>query len=129
MTIVLCANSRYFAIGQQLAEEDQTTLDVMIQQLLDTAEAREAEAQRHMYEIHDRNILQELSPWLRRINWMTRFDGKDMKVLHDLLTEPKRNGPDPDRLWPVWKSVARVIEECWESARDCSNRDWKLILH
>jgi len=101
----------------------------MIQQFLDDAEAREAEAQRHMYEIHNRNILQELSPWLRRINWMTRFDEKDMKVLHDLLTESKRNGSDPDRLWPVWKSVVRVIEECWESARDCSNRDWKLILH
>ena len=56
------ANDKYFAIGQLLAEENQTTLDVMIQQLLDAADAREAEAQRHMYEIHDRNILQELSP-------------------------------------------------------------------
>ena len=62
MTIVLCANNKYFAIEQQLAEENQTTLDVMIQQFLDTAEAREAKAQRHMYEIHDRNILQKLSP-------------------------------------------------------------------
>ena len=82
-----------------------------------------------MYEIHDRNILQELSPWLRRTNWMTRFDGKNMKVLHDLLTEPKRNPQNPDKLRLVWESVDRVIDRCWEGAKDCSNRDWKLILH
>jgi len=102
---------------------------VLVQQLLDDAEAREAEAQRHMYEIHDRNILQELSPWLRRTNWMTRFDGKNMKVLHDLLVEPKRNAENSDdRLRLVWESVARVIDGCWESAKDCSSRDWKLSI-
>jgi hypothetical protein len=126
----LYANSRYFAIGPQPSEDDQTGVDVLVQQLLDDAEAREAEAQRHMYEIHDRNILQELSPWLRRTNWMTRFDGKNMKVLHDLLMEPKRNAQNSDdRLRLVWESVARVIDGCWESAKDCSSRDWKLILH
>ncbi len=130
MTSHLYANSRYFAIGPQPSEDDQTALDVLVQQLLDDAEAREAEAQCHMYEIHDRNILQELSPWLRCTNWMTRFDGKDMKVLHDLLTQPKRNPQNPDdRLHLVWESVARVIEGCWESVKDCSSRDWKLILH
>src|SRR5208337_1643282 len=130
ISIYIKADSRYFAIGPQQSEEDQTVLDVLVQQLLNDAEAREAEAQRHMYEIHDRNILQELSPWLRCTNWMTRFDGKDMKVLHDLLTKPKRNPQNPDdRLYLVWESVARVIEQCWESARDCSSRDWKLILH
>jgi hypothetical protein len=81
-----------------------------------------------MYEIHDRGILQELSPWLRRTDWMTRFDGKNMKVLHDLLTVPKRVPQNPDKVHLVWESVARIIEECWESARDCSSRDWKLIL-
>jgi hypothetical protein len=126
----LYANSRYFGVDLQHSEDDQTGIDVLIQQLLDDAEAREAEAERHMYEIHDRNILQELSPWLRRTDWMTRFDGKNMKVLHDLITEPKRNPENPDdRLRLVWESVARVIEGCWESARDCSSRDWKLILH
>jgi hypothetical protein len=130
--MILYANCRYFAVGQQSAEEEQTGLDVLIQQLLDDAEGREAEAQRHMYEIHDRNIPQELSPWLRCTNWMTRFDGRDMKVLHDLLSEPKRNPRNPDeddKLRLVWESVARVVEECWEGARDCSSRDWKLILH
>jgi len=68
----------------------------LIQQLLDDAEMREVEAERRMYEIHDRNILQELSPWLRRTNWMTRFDGKNMKVLHELLKEPKRNSQNPN---------------------------------
>jgi hypothetical protein len=68
------ANSRYFAIGPQPLEEDQTVLDVLVEQLLDNAEEQETEAQRHMYEIHDRNILQELSPWLRQTNWMTRFE-------------------------------------------------------
>jgi hypothetical protein len=130
MSIYIKADSRYFGIGPQSPEDDQTGLDILVQQLLDDAEAREAEAQRHMYEIHDRNILQELSPWLRRTDWMTRFDGKDMKVLHDLLTEPKRNPRNPDdRLYLIWESVARVIGQCWESVRDCSNRDWKLILH
>jgi len=63
-----------------------------------------------MYEIHDRNILQELSSWLRRTNWMTRFNGKNMKVLHDLLMEPKRNPQNQDDgLRLVWESVARVI--------------------
>ena len=130
MTNHLYANGRYFAIGPQPPEEDQTALDVLVQQLLDDAEAREAEAQRRMYEIHDRNILQELSPWLRCTGWMSRFDGKNMKVLHDLLTQPKPNPQNPDdKLHLVWESVARVIEGCWESTRDCSSRDWKLILH
>jgi hypothetical protein len=101
----------------------------LIRQLIDDAGTREDEAERRMYEIHDQNILQELSPWLRRTDWMSRFDGKNMKVLHDLLTEPKLNPQDPDRLRLVWESVARVMEGCWESARDCSSRDWKLILH
>src|SRR5437762_14310513 len=95
MSTYIKAHSRYFSIGLQPREDDQTALDVLVQQLLDDAEAREAEAQRHMYEIHDRNILQELSPWLRCTNWMSRFDGKDMKVLHDLLTQPQCNPQNP----------------------------------
>ena len=60
------ADDRYFAIGLQTDERDTTQLDVLIQQLLNDAEEREAEAERHMYEIHDRKVLQELTPWLRR---------------------------------------------------------------
>ena len=85
------ANGRYFTIGPQSSEDDQITVDVLIQQFLDDVEALEAEAERHMYEIHDRGIFQQLSPWLCRTNWMTPFDGKNMKVLHDLLNEPKCN--------------------------------------
>jgi hypothetical protein len=84
-----------------------------------------------MYEIHDRNILQELTPWLRRTGWMARFNGRDMKVLNDLLLEPKR-GPgrpeNPNKLRYVWESVERVIRECWDGVNDCWNRDWKLVL-
>ena len=84
-----------------------------------------------MYEIHDRNILQELTPWLRRTGWMARFNGRDMKVLNDLLLEPKR-GPgspeNPNKLRYVWESVGRVIRECWDGVNDCWDRDWKLIL-
>ena len=61
MTNDLYANGRYFAISPQADEEDTTQLDVLIQQLLNDAEEREAEAERHMYEIHDRNVLQELT--------------------------------------------------------------------
>jgi hypothetical protein len=83
-----------------------------------------------MYEIHDRNIPQELSPWLRRTNWMTRFNGKDMQVLHNLLRAPKGNHQNPDdKMHHVWESVARVVNGCWESVKDCSQRDWKLILY
>ena len=121
ISIYIKADSRYFAIGPPPSEEDQTGLDVLVQQLLDNAKAQEAEAQRHMYEIHNRNILQELSPWLRQTTWMSWFDGKDMKVLHDLLSEPKRNAQNPDdRLRLVWESVACILEECWESAQDSS---------
>lgn len=123
------ANSRYFAIGQQLEEVDQTTVGVLTQQLLARAKERQADAQRRMYEIHDTNILQELSPWLRRTVWMTRFDGKNMKTLYDLLIEPKQNPRNPEKLRHVWESVARVTERCWESVRDCSTRNWGLILH
>src|SRR5215471_3684005 len=123
------ANSRYFAIGQQLEEEDQEMIDIFMEQLLDDAEAREAEAERHMYEIHDRNINQELTPWLCRTAWMTRFDGKNMKILHDLLAEPRQNRQNPDKLRLFWDSVARKIEQCWQGARDCSSRNWSLILH
>ena len=66
-------------------------IDVLIQQLLDEAEARRDAAQRRMYEIHDRNIPQELTPWLRRTGWVRRFDKKDMKALYDLLEQPKPN--------------------------------------
>ena len=83
-----------------------------------------------MYEIHDRNVLQELTPWLRRTGWMTRFDGKNMKILHDLIAEPKRVPENPeDRLRLVWESVSRVMSNCWEGVKDCVSRDWNLILH
>ena len=89
ISIYIKTESRYFAIDPQLSKDDQTALDVLIQQLLDDAEAREVEAQHHMYEIHDRNILQELLPWLCQTNWMMWFNGKDMKI-------PKTEYPKPN---------------------------------
>ena len=65
--------------------------DVLIQELVNEAEAKRDAAQRRMYEIHDRNIPQESTPWLDRTGWIRRFDGKNMKVLHDLLEQPKSN--------------------------------------
>jgi hypothetical protein len=107
-------------------------MDILVQQLLDRAEELEQEAERRMYEIHDQNILQELSPWLRRTGWTKRFDGRNMKDLNDLLIEPKR-GPEapenPNKLRYVWESVGRVIGRCWDGVTDCWERDWKLILH
>ena len=105
-------------------------IDVLIQQLLDEAEARSNAAQRRMYEIHDRNIPQELNPWLGRTGWIERFDGKDMKVLHDLLEQPKSNPQSlEDKLRLVWNSVARLIEKCWMGVRDLANRNWRLVLY
>lgn len=78
----------------------QTGVDVLIQELIDDAEVRKAEAQLHMYKIHDRNIVQEPSPWLRRTNGMSRFNGKDMK--------PKRDpqNRNDERLRLIWDSIA-----------------------
>ena len=84
----------------------------------------------HIYEIHDQNILQELSSWLYHINWMIWFDEKNIKMLHDFIIESKWNPENSDdKLYLIWESIAHVIEECWKSARDYSNQDWKLILH
>jgi hypothetical protein len=111
------------------AESDQTQMDVLIEQLLDRAEELENEAERHIYEIHDRGILEELTPWMRRTGWIARFDGRNMKVLNDLLSEPKRNMENQAKLRSVWESVERVMKQCWDSVNDCWNRDWKLILY
>lgn len=49
-----------------------------------------------------------------------------MKQLNDLLAKPM---PDSkDGLDKVWKSVGRVIEHCFDSVRDCSEREQNLIL-
>src|SRR5579862_1137061 len=82
-----------------------------------------------MYEIHNRGILQELTPWLRHTGWMARFDGRDMKVLNDLLAERKHNVENLEKLRLVWESTKRVIGQCWDGVVDCWNRDWKLILY
>jgi hypothetical protein len=82
-----------------------------------------------MYDIHDRGILQELTPWMRRTGWIARFNGRNMKTLNDLLSEPKRRLEHPDKLRFVWESVERVMNRCWDGVIDCWNRDWKLILH
>jgi len=58
---------------------------------------------------------------------MKRFDGKDMKVLNDLLEEPKHE--DPAKMHLVWESVGRVIKQCWEGINDCSDRGWRQILY
>src|SRR5208337_2778229 len=63
-----------------------THMNALVQQLLDSAEELENEAERHMYEIHDQGILEELTPWMRRTGWIGRFDGRNMKVLNDLPT-------------------------------------------
>ena len=106
--------------------------DILIQELLDKVEARMAEAQKRLYEIHDKKIPQELTPWLRRTGWVQRFDNMDMKVLHDLLEppKPKLESQNPgDKLHLVWDSVVRVIEKCWMGVRDVENRNWRLILY
>ena len=129
MMIHIYADDRNFPIGRQAAEPDQTQTDILVQQLLDRAEELENEAERHMYEIHDQGILEELTPWMRRTGWIGRFDGRNMKVLNDLLSEPKRNVENGDKLRFVWESVERMMKQCWDSVNDCWNRDWKLILH
>jgi hypothetical protein len=70
MIILIYTYGRYFAIGRLVAEMDQTQTDILIQQLLDRAEELENEAERNMYEIHDRGILEELTPWMRRTGWI-----------------------------------------------------------
>jgi hypothetical protein len=127
--ISLQTNCRYFPIGLQ-PEENQTMTDVLIQELLDKAEARMEEAQKRQYEIHDKKIPQELTPWLRRTGWVQRFDNMDMKILHELLEPPKSNPQNPgDKLPLVWNSIARVIEKCWTGVRDVESRNWRLILY
>src|SRR5271169_6311783 len=112
MTIHIYTDGRYFAIGRLVTEADQTQTDILIQQLLDRAEELENEAERRMCEIHDRGILEELTPWMRRTGWIARFDGRNMKMLNDLLSEPKRNSQDPDKLRFVWESVERIMRQC-----------------
>lgn len=90
----------------------------MIEQLLDKAEDLEKEAERDMYVIHDRKILEGLSPWMRRTGWIARFDGRDMKVLNDLQSKPKRNSEESEKLRLVWESVERMMILCWESVED-----------
>ena len=104
--------------------------DVLIQELVNEAEAKRDAAQRRMYEIHDRNIPQESTLWLNRTGWIRRFDGKNMKVLHDLLEQPKSNPQNSeDKLRLVWTSVLRIIEKCWAGVRDLEDRNWRLILY
>jgi hypothetical protein len=124
------ADDRYFPIGQYTEEEDQRMLDVLIQQLLDEAEVRRNKSQARMYEVYDRNIPQELTPWLRRTGWIHRFDGKNMKVLHDLLKYTTNDdSSEREKLQLVCNSVDRIIEKCWTGVKDLEDRNWRLILY
>ena len=53
MSIYIKIDNRYFVIDSQYFEDNQIDLDILIQQLLDDAEAREVEAKHCMYEIYD----------------------------------------------------------------------------
>jgi hypothetical protein len=124
------SDDRYFPIGLESEEEDHNMLDVLIQQLLDKAEVRRNAMQTHMYEVHDRNMPQELTPWLRRTGWIRRFNGKNMKVLHDLLKHTTHdNLVERNKLQLVCNSIDRVIEKCWAGVKDLEDRNWRLILY
>jgi hypothetical protein len=97
-----------------------------VQSLLRGAMEQELERERHRNQVQDKNILQEMTPWLRRTRWVKRFQGKDMKILNELCIEPTLG--TEDGLDKVWKSVARVVARCFESVKDCSEREWNLIL-
>jgi hypothetical protein len=49
-----------------------------------------------------------------------------MRTLHRLLTEPKAGSED--RLDIVWAGVKRVITKCFNSVKDCSDRQWTLVM-
>ena len=123
----LLVNSRLFAIGLQPDEGDTAQVDTWTKGILEEAKKRLAKAKKDIYKIHDDGIIQELSPWLRRTGWMSEFNGKDMKVLNDLLEKPKPE--DSAKIHLVWDSVARVIEQCWKGVKDCSDRKWRQLLY
>jgi hypothetical protein len=88
----------------------------LISQLMNEADLRD-EALRSEPVVADKETLMvDLTPWLRRTNWLRTFKGKVMDTLVDLVHLP---GQDEPKLQLVSESVQRVItDRCVNSVTD-----------
>jgi hypothetical protein len=99
--------------------------DDLISELMNDGDLRDEALRSEPVVADEEALMVDLTPWLRRTNWLRTFKGKVMDTLVELARLP---GQDEPKLQLVSESVQRVItQRCVDSVTDISERGWNLI--
>jgi hypothetical protein len=97
----------------------------LISELMNDGDSRDEALRSELVVADEEALMVDLTPWLRRTNWLRTFKGKAMDTLVELARLPTQDEP---KLQLVSESVQRVItERCVNSVTDISERGWNLI--
>jgi hypothetical protein len=131
---------RYFIVASAVAaaeeeeeEEDRegvtttTASDIdPIKALLHEADQLDQEERKKLSIIDKKQLLVDLTPWLRKTRWPTYFAGQDLLLIAQMNRLPtKKEGS----LKIVCRSIDRVFGHCRKGILDCIDRDWQLLLY
>ena len=127
---------RYFRVASAVAaaeEEDGEGVTTMtagdidpIKALLHEADQLDQEERKKLSIIDKKQLLVDLTPWLRKTRWPTYFAGQDLLLIAQMNRLPTK---EEGSLKIVCRSIDRIFGHCRKGILDCIDRDWQLLLY